>query len=302
VLDFRRETGDVGGQGWALLTQAQIQLDDAANDATLDTYREAIEFDARAGQRSNHLLALEKYSEALQLRGDLDAARDVCKQAQAEAVQLTNPAAVANAELRCALVALDRGDVAAFTAGIKRTQDLAAESGDADAPSSFGLPLARVEIAGMDYRAALKRLPDVVKYFAADGQVATEAEALSLVALCYAALGQDEERDRAATRARELRSAITLRLPGEIIDTELARLLGVSGQHKQAVSHLLSLADDAEKRLWIALALEARLGAVQLLEQIHDPTAADQRNRLETAARAHGFGWVLARLTSKPKG
>jgi serine/threonine-protein kinase len=302
VLDFRRETGDIGGQGWALLTLAQIQLDDAASDATLETYRQAIELDARAGQRANHLLALEKYSEALQLRGDLDAARDVCQQAQAEAVQTTNPAYVANAELRCALVALDRGDITAFTAGIKRVQDLAAESGDVEAPSMTGLPLARVDVAEMDYQAALKRLPDVIKYFAADGQVANEAEALSLAAFCHAGLGQDEERDRAATRARELRSAITLRLPGATIDVELARLLGVSGQQKQAVSRLLALADDAEKRQWIALALQARLGAVQLLEQMSDPTAPDQRKRLESAANAHGFGWVLARLTPKPKG
>jgi hypothetical protein len=154
----------------------------------------------------------------------------------------------------------------------------------------------------MDYPAALKRLQEAIAYFAEGEVVATEAEAQALAALCHAALGQDEERDRAAARARELRSAITLRLPGATIDVELARLLGVSGQQEQAASRLLALADDAEKRQWIALALEARLGAVQLLEQMSDPTAADQRRRLEAAARAHGFGWVMARLTSKPKG
>jgi hypothetical protein len=209
---------------------------------------------------------------------------------------------VVEAELRCALVALDRGDMQAFTSGTRRTLDLAREHGDRERSALAAMSLANVDMAGMDYPAALKRLQEAIAYFAEGEVVATEAEAQALAALCHAALEDDEARDRAAARARELRSAITLRLPGANIDVDLARLLGVSGQQKQAVSRLLALADDAEKRQWIALALEARLGAVQLLEQISDPTAADQRKRLDAAARAHGFGWVMARLTSKPKG
>ena len=302
VLEIRRETADIAGQAWVLLVLAQMQLDEIASDATLDTYRQAIALDDRVGQRAHHLSALQKYSEALQLRGDLDSARDVCKQAQTEAARSTNPRALIQVEFRCAAIALDRGEMQAFAAGAKRAVDLARDHGDTEIPAYASLLLARQDMASMDFPAAEKRLLPAIKFFADGEVVAAEAEAQGLAALCYAALGRTEERDRAATRARELRSSITIRGSAAIVDRGLAELLGVSGNREQAVSRLLELADDAEKRQWVALALEARLAAVHFLEQAGDSSTAEQRKRLEAAARQHGFLWVLARLTSPAKG
>ncbi|HEY2395978.1 MAG TPA: protein kinase [Rudaea sp.] len=298
VLEIRRETSDLAGQAWALLVIAQLQLDENASDATLDTYRQAIALDERAGQRAHHLSALNKYSEALQLRGDLDAARDVCKQAQADASRSTNPRTGIGVDLRCAVIALDRGDKATFVAGANRAVDLARDHDDKDTAAYAGLALARLDMANRDFPAAEKRLSSAIRYFADGEVVPDEAEAQALAALCYAALGRKVERDRAAGRAKELRSAITIRGSAAVVDTLLARLLADDGQPRQAALRLVELADDAAKRQWIARELEARLAAIPLLEQIGDASAAAQRKRVETTARQHGFGWVLDRLNS----
>jgi DNA-binding LacI/PurR family transcriptional regulator len=76
----------------------------------------------------------------------------------------------------------------------------------------------------------------------------------------------------------------------------LAQLKGMSGQRREAISRLLELALDAQKRYWIALALETKLAAVGLLDEENDPSAAQTRKEVEQAARQHGFGWILARL------
>jgi eukaryotic-like serine/threonine-protein kinase len=298
VLEIRRETSDVVGQAWALLVIAQIQLDESASDATMDTYRQAIALDERAGQKAQHLLALTKYSEALQRRGDLDMARDVCKQAQAEAALSTGPRPAIALELGCASIALDRGEVAAFLAGANRAIELARKHDDTLTVAYADMALAGVEMADRDFAAAEKRLPAVIKYFGDGESVAYEAEAQSMAAVCYAALGRTQERDRAASRAKELRSAITIRGSAAVVDRRLAQLLGYEGQPRDAAARLEELADDAAKRQWIALELEARLAAIPLLEQIGDASLAAKRKQLEASARQHGFGWVLRRLNS----
>ena len=73
------------------------------------------------------------------------------------------------------------------------------------------------------------------------------------------------------------------------------------GASESAGRRLIELADDADRRQWLGYALEARLAAVLLLEQQGDATAFKQREHLESAAREHGFRWLLARLTSAPK-
>ena len=298
VLDIRRETGNLAGQAWALLVLAQIQLDESAADATMETYRQALALDERAGERAHHLSALAKYSEALQLRGDLAAAREICKQAQVEAARSTNPAMATQMELRCAAIALDRGEMPAFTSGTERALKLARENGDPETPANAGLLLARVDMAKGDFAVAAGRLEEVVRYFAEGEVVPSEAEAQGLVAICYAALSRNEERDRAATRARELRSAVTIRGSAAVVDILLARLAGMSGQQQQAAARLAELASDAERRDWTAIALEARLAAVQLPGQTHDPAASARRERLRADAESHDFRWITERLAS----
>jgi hypothetical protein len=80
------------------------------------------------------------------------------------------------------------------------------------------------------------------------------------------------------------------------VDILLAQLKGMSGQRREAIPRLLELAEDAQKRYWIALALEAKLAAVGLLDEENDPSAAQTRREVEQTARQHGFGWILARL------
>jgi tetratricopeptide (TPR) repeat protein len=298
VLDIRKETGNVAGQAWALLVLAQIQLDESAADSTLETYREALALDERAGERAHRLSAMAKYSEALQLRGDLDTARDVCRQAQAEASRSTNPAMVTQMELRCAAIALDRGEMSAFVAGSDRALELARENDDPETAANTGLLVARVDMANGDYAKAEKRLQEVIRYFAQGEVVPSEAEAQGLAALCYAALDRGDERNRAAARARELRSAITIRGSATIVDILLARLAALDGQPAQAVSRLAEVAADAERREWTAIALEARLAAVQVPGRTHDATASAARESLRADAEKRGFRWVVTRLAA----
>jgi hypothetical protein len=299
VLEIRRETGDIVGQAWVLLVLAQFQLDESAGDSTLETYRQALALDDQAGQRAHRFHVLVKYSEALRVRGDLDGGRDVCAQAKAEADASTDPANQIESEQQCGAIALDRGDLAAFTAAMKRTLDLAREHNDAETPAYVNVLLAHVDVANHDYSAAITRLQPAIQYFA-DGEIfGSEAEAQSLVAICHAALGDAKGRDSAAARARELRSAITIRGSAAVVDRLLAQLQAVSGDRKSAAARLRELADDAHHRQWVALELEARL-AEMLSLAADDPSSTDLRRRVETDARQHGFGWVLSRLAAAP--
>jgi hypothetical protein len=42
--------------------------------------------------------------------------------------------------------------------------------------------------------------------------------------------------------------------------------------------------------------LDARLSAVNVLAQVHDPAAVTMSSELEADARKQGFGWVVLRL------
>jgi predicted negative regulator of RcsB-dependent stress response len=76
----------------------------------------------------------------------------------------------------------------------------------------------------------------------------------------------------------------------------------MTGHRSQAVVQLRQFAADAEKRHWLALALDSNLAAVQLLQADNDPAAAALRSQVESTAREHGFAWILARLpATKPQ-
>jgi|GEM_PF-6544826 len=65
-----------------------------------------------------------------------------------------------------------------------------------------------------------------------------EAVAVSLLALCYSALGSATERDSAMKKAADLRSGMTERQEVLQVDVALAELRGEKGESGQAISQL----------------------------------------------------------------
>ncbi|MGH8123739.1 MAG: protein kinase domain-containing protein [Rudaea sp.] len=301
ALDIYKETGDLSGEGWGLAALAYMQSDEAASAEVMENYRQAIALDERAGARAHRLYVLNNYEEALRLRGELDAAQEICVKAQAEAKELTDPAIEIEVDIKCASVARDRGEIPDAVAAFERVRNLAKNTGNSDAIAFTDMALAQIDIGYRRFARARERLMRAIGNYADNGKIAQEAEAQSLIALCYLALNQPVERDRAAARARELRRAITQRQEVAVTDIALMQLLGESGEPAQAISQLREFAADAQKRNWLAHSLEAELAALQLLEQAHDPTAPAARLQLEARARQHGFGWVLARLSMDTK-
>jgi len=297
VLEIRRETGDLAGQAWASQALANLMLDDSAGDATMDMYRQAVALDERAGERAHHIIALNDYADALRQRGDLDNASEVCESARAEASLQSNSNGVTGTELRCAQISLDRGNIAEAVGGFERTKKLAQAAHEADTQVHAELGLAKIDFGQGQFAAAAGRFESAARYFAEGERFAWEAIAQAQLALCYHALKRSEYRDRAAARSRELRSAITTRVDAATVDILLTQLKGMSGQRREAISRLLEFAQDAQKRYWIALALDAKLAAVGLLDEENDPSAAQLRKEVEQTARQHGFGWILARLS-----
>ena len=91
-----------------------------------------------------------------------------------------------------------------------------------------------------------------------------EADAEALLALCAQALKEPVERDRAESKAWELRTAITSKQEIYMVDIALARLASGGQQRSEAVAKLRELASDAQRRHWIGWSLEARLAEWQI--------------------------------------
>jgi tetratricopeptide (TPR) repeat protein len=298
-LALRRETENVPGVAWALMAVAVLQADEATSDAVLEDMREAISKDERAGERVHHVFALHSYAFQLSSRGELAEANKACEQALAEAVQLHDPSTQAGTELECGRIALDRGEVAAAVITLDHVRKLAEEIGDEGVWADAGVTLARIEIAREAWDKAIALLVDATEKYRTREDVAGEGTAQALAALVYSAQGKSAERDRAAARARELRVRITTRQNAFPIDVALAQLSGTDAQ--AAVSALLALASDAERRLWLAQSLEARYAAWQILDRNHDAAALRLREQILSAADKHGFGWLQARLQPPAK-
>jgi tetratricopeptide (TPR) repeat protein len=299
VLEIRTEMSDVAGQAWATLALAQLQLDDAASDAALASYRDAIALDERAGEGLHHQSVLREYSDALWLRGNLEEARDVCARALAEAQQLSNPGAISDTGVQCAIIERDGGDMAEAVRQLEHAGKIAESSGNAQAVTQVNLVLGQIEAASGAPAEACQRLERAIEQFRSAGETAFEAEAQARIALCYLQLNRPQESKSAASRAQELRSSITIRRQATIVDCLLAELLGENGEHARAASRLLDLAGDAEKRQWTALELEARLAALPFFDS--EPARAQQRDRVLQKARQHGFVWILRRIDAASK-
>jgi len=89
-----------------------------------------------------------------------------------------------------------------------------------------------------------------------------------------------------------LRNLLTAHMDAIRVDIFLAQL----SQGRDFVARLQDLADEAERRKWLPLAVEARFAAWRSLKQSDAVAAAAQGVRLEQLAKAHNFGWILQRM------
>jgi eukaryotic-like serine/threonine-protein kinase len=295
VLQIRRETGDIAGQAWALAALAVGQSDDRASDEVIAEFREAAALDASIGAHSHRGFTLYSLSDIFRLRGELEEARNVCAEAQAEYAKMSDPTNRAMADFECALIALDRGDVTGAQAGVRRARDAAIRRGDSMTLANGDLTLGQIEV-GQD------NCSDALRFFAAAereyarGELSTgQAIAASFTALCTALTGNAGARN-AVARAVTLRRQITERQEVMQVDINLAELHGANGERDQAVSALQSIAKDAQNRNWPGWAMEAELAQMRVLLRSDDHGRAEaMRARIIVDARQRGFAWVLRR-------
>jgi tetratricopeptide (TPR) repeat protein len=237
-----------------------------------------------------------EYSDMQRLRGDLPAAAETCAKALAGYREIGDGNGIASTQFECAQIALDRGDISAAQAGVERVRSDAVRYANSMLVYNADLLQAQIAMGHGDWTRAVALLQRSIKT-ATEGQLVTgEAIAQSQLAICYAKLGRDAERDRAAARAKELRSRVTERQEVFAVDIALAQLGGGMGQQEAAAAVLRELAVDADKRQLHGWALESRLALLQLLESWHDPSAAALRDQVTNDARGRGFGWILIRL------
>ena len=297
ALAIGRETDDKVRQAWSLTGLATVLSDESAGDEVAAMYREAIELDRQSGERSHLAFALSTYADLLRVRGELDAARDTCNQAQKAELALDASSRTPEADFECAQIALDRGEVdqAAVTFARIEQESIAAKDGF-DAANSQ-LVLGQIEMGRLrwaDARGFLQRSRDG---WAAAKETPGEATANALLALCAAAQNDAAARDAALKRAGDLRSQVTARQEVLYLDIALAELQAQLGQPAQALAELRGYADDAQKRRWIGYAFEARLAMLHVLERGDDSAAIkSSRDALATDAHKAGYGWVSERV------
>ena len=297
ALRIGRETNDLVRQAWTLTGLATVLSDESNSDAVATMYQQAIALDRQAGDQGHLVYAISTYADLLRGRGELDRAHDMCAQAMSAERALPGSANSAGVEVICAQVALDRGDVDAAVASLTGVAQKAAVAKDTFDAANAQLLLGQIALGRQQWSAARGVLQQSLQGWVASQEPSGQSVCEGLLALTYAALGDSVARDRAAARARELRSRVNQRFEVLPVDIALAELQGDSGDRDAAITALNELADDAMKRQWMGMALEARLAAVHLLERGSDRTAAKAaRDALTTDARKAGFGWVDQRL------
>ena len=300
ALQIRRETGNSVGEGRIVNSLAYIQLDESASDEVMHQFRDALAMNERDGAQSAIVYTLKNTSEALRLRGELDQALATCASALATAQKLTYPTLRIVAGQQCAAVALTRGDVARARTLYADALSVAGEINDTRMQADIETALAAIDLADAAYAQARRRLDTAIERIAPSETIAIEALAQSLLARTLLALGDAAGSERAATRARALRSRMSGRLEAFDIDLALEQLRGELGERAPAVAALRELARDAEQRRWPANAIEARLAMLPLLDAAGDAkAAATLRRELSADAKKDGYGWVGARLHAR---
>lgn len=298
ALQIARETNDLVRQAWSLTGLATVLSDESASDDVAAMYGEAIALDRQSGSRAHLVFALASSADVLRMRGELDKAHDLCAQAQMEARALKDATQASLADFECAQVALDHGEVDAATAAFVALEQQAIAAKDTFGAANAQLELGQIAMGRRQWRSAQEILQKSLQGWTANKEVAGEATAGSLLALCDAALGDAPARDKAMVAARDLRARITERAEVFQLDIALAELAGITGSNPNAIGALHALAADAARRHWTGLTFEARLAAQRLLERAgDDATAKASRVALQADTRRSGYGWVSQRLT-----
>lgn len=306
AIRLHHTVGDLQNEIWSTVGLVKIEGDTSAGDSVVALYVKLLGMESRQGDHRILAYTRSSYGNLLRERGQLAEARAACAAAVKEGDIKGFPEYLDTIRLVCVGVTRDSGDVAAARSLLEhvvRTQGSAMNTPLVALASV--VPLAALDMQSRDWSAAR----DLLKPWAELGvtpdqqsaRTTVEAQANALIALCYQALGETAARDQAVARARELRNRITENRTRFVVDLALARLQGETGHRQEAVAALKALATDADKRHWMASALEARLAAYRLPAQADDLSAAALHDKIAATAKSHGFKWVLARL-DKPAG
>ena len=299
-LALARETGDLGLQAWTIQGLATIAADEAASDEVLAEYREVVALTARAGHQTSWTLT--NIADVQRMRGELDAARETCSRAMAEAAPLTDSQFAVFAGFTCALIESDRGNAAGARAGFEEVIRRVGSGGDDSYRNNSLMMLAQLDMDEGRWSAARERLQQASRGFAAAEERTGEADAEAMRALCAQALGDAAAQDQALRRARRLRQSITSRQEVYLVDIVLARLGDAARPDPESADRLLALAADAERRHWLGWSLEAKLAAWELLRARNADGARALRRDIEDTARRHGFGRILTLLAREEAG
>ncbi|MGH8212499.1 MAG: winged helix-turn-helix domain-containing protein [Rhodanobacteraceae bacterium] len=295
ALAIGRETDDKVRQAWSLTGLATVLSDESAGDEVAAMYREAIELDRQSGERSHLAFALANYADLLRTRGELDAARDACSQAQR--AQLEAPSHTPAADFECAQIALDRGEVAQAAAAFTRIEQDSIAAKDGFYVANSQLVLGQIAMGRLRWADASDFLRRSRDGWAAAQAPPGEATASALLALCAAAQNDAAARDAALKRAGDLRSQVTMHQEVLYLDIALAELQAQLGHPAQALVALRGYTDDAQKRRWIGYAFEARLAILHVLEHGNDAAAIKSaRDALASDASKAGYEWVGERV------
>ena len=297
ALAIAREIGDLRGQARMLADLANLMLEQSASDEAVAKLREAMQIANDGGQKVQYLDVLSIYVSATRLRGELTQSQAACVQLHQAMQGTDNPLVIKTGEFECALTALESGDLVAARAGLERAK-AAATTTNSTTLGLVEMQQARIDVANGLWTSARDHLARAVEKFKADERPGDEAVAQAQFALVNLELGNDEERDHAAARAKDLISQITSPRPILMANIALAELQGEMGKADAALTTLHSLADDADARYWFVDALEARHAALRLYQRNSRKEAEAARHELEAAARQHGFNWLLTRMTA----
>ena len=301
VLEFYIETGNIERQAWALTTLANYRLAASADDEAIDNFSKALSLNQRAGNRSQLAFTQISLSRGLAARGELERAARACEDAEVEARAIDALGSEVGAIRQCAEVAWLRGNTELALAGLKRAVAIAKANGfEYDLALSERLR-AKIDLIRGRFEEASATLAGVVKTLVDADQKGDEAIAQAMYAVSLRGLNRAEDSARAAERAKQLRSTISIRLDAMTVDILLAELSGGSGHPKEAADQLVALADEAEKRYWSALALQARVAAVDFFNVAQENALAQAlRAQVDATAKRSGFGWVVQRTRPHP--
>lgn len=295
ALQLAREAGEVDQQAHATGWVAHVEARNGQGDQALKDFRESIRLYGHALDKTGLPWTQAHYGNALVARGRLDAAQEICDRMR-PLIRGGDPHGKEYALLTCMCVGATRGNRNAAVMDAKQLAATAKARGDRAMYATALLRRARLAINYGGWHVAWKNLVELADM--PQNDAGTQAMVQAWMALTANALGNLAARDRAATRARELRSKLGSHAATFDVDLALARLRGERGDTQPALADLAALASGARHRGDIDSALKAELIRVKLLAKNRDPRAAKARSALAAEARHDGFGWIVQRLAA----